>query len=90
MTNAELCAWLREHSSGVYRPSAEAAERIEELSATVDRLLAHCPDMECYTCSEIICPHGEPLHFHHDGCPACAQEEAGAAPAHPGEEGDPA
>lgn len=76
MTNTELCEWLRGHSSGVYRPSAEAAERIEELSAQVDRLLAHCPDYECHTCGEIICPYGEPLHFHHDGCPACAENEA--------------
>lgn len=75
MTNEELCAWLREHSSGAYRPAAEAAARIEELSAQVDALLQHCPDGECLTCGEIICPHGEPMHFHHDGCPTCAQLE---------------
>lgn len=75
MTNDELCTWLRDHSSGVYRPSAEAAARIEELSAKVDRLLAHCPDGGCHTCGEIICPYSEPLHFHHDGCPACSWAE---------------
>lgn len=26
-----LCQWLRENSSGIYRPSAHAAERIEYL-----------------------------------------------------------
>lgn len=51
------------------------AER-QRLSAMVDKLLAHCPDGECFTCGEAVCPHGEPLHFHHDGCPACYQEEA--------------
>jgi len=26
---------------------------------------------ECTRCGELDCPHGEPLHWHHDGCPAC-------------------
>jgi len=26
---------------------------------------------ECLACGERDCPHGEPLHYHHDGCPAC-------------------
>jgi hypothetical protein len=29
-----------------------------------------CSDAECLICSIIACPLGEPLHFHHDGCPA--------------------
>jgi hypothetical protein len=33
MTPQELCAWLREHSSGVYRPAADAADLIEQLLA---------------------------------------------------------
>jgi hypothetical protein len=33
-----LCKWLREHSSGIYRPSAEAATVIEELIAEVELL----------------------------------------------------
>jgi hypothetical protein len=36
-------------------------------------LLAHCPGPECFTCGEAVCPHGEPLHFHHDGCPSCCE-----------------
>ena len=31
MEDPELCKWLRDNSSGTYRPSAEAASRIEEL-----------------------------------------------------------
>lgn len=30
-----------------------------------------CPAEECAECGERDCPHGEPLHYHHDGCPAC-------------------
>jgi len=37
----------------------------------VDALLAQCETAECAVCGSICCPHGEPLHFHHDGCPAC-------------------
>jgi DNA repair exonuclease SbcCD ATPase subunit len=47
----------------------------ELLRAQVDRLLAHCPDGECLTCGEIICPHGGAMHFHHDGCPSCAMHD---------------
>ena len=46
------------------------------LGAVVDKLLAHCPDGECPTCGEAVCPHSSGLHFHHDGCPACAEHEA--------------
>jgi hypothetical protein len=45
--------------------------RIEELTRERDRLLDHCPGVECSECAVICCPHGDPLHFHHDGCPAC-------------------
>lgn len=52
-----------------FRDGAASKEKI------IDALLNHCEDGECHVCSQIICPHGEPLHFHHDGCPACAQDE---------------
>lgn len=29
-------------------------------------------DGECAICGKIMCPFGDPLHFHHDGCPSCA------------------
>jgi len=42
---------------------------------TLDKILAGCPDAECAECGAIICPLGDPMHFHHDGCPAEAQLE---------------
>ena len=36
--DAELCKWLRDNSSGIYRPSAQAANRIEELLVLVSKL----------------------------------------------------
>lgn len=36
--------------------------------------LAECDDPECMICAIAYCPHYEPLHFHHDGCPACVFE----------------
>lgn len=30
-----------------------------------------CDDMECEECSKRDCPHKDPLHYHHDGCPSC-------------------
>lgn len=47
----------------------------KEAMVKLDLLLAHCPDAECSTCAAIICPHADQMHFHHDGCPSCAQEE---------------
>lgn len=35
-----------------------------------------CTDSECHECGEKDCPHREPLHYHHDGCPACDCEPA--------------
>lgn len=40
-----------------------------------DEMLAECKMDECALCGSIVCPHGEPLHFHHDGCPACSFDE---------------
>lgn len=55
--------------------AAERSRKIRDydrLVKMVDALLAHCPDAECSECAKVVCPHGEPLHFHHDGCPACS------------------
>jgi len=30
-----------------------------------------CKEAECFACSVLMCPHAEPMHLHHDGCPAC-------------------
>lgn len=40
-----------------------------------EELMKQCGDAECGECAKIMCPHGEILHFHHDGCPACAMAE---------------
>ncbi len=34
----ELIQWLRDNSSGVYRPAAEAADRLERMSAALELL----------------------------------------------------
>lgn len=31
-----------------------------------------CKNFECVICGERDCPFGEPLHYHHDGCPVCS------------------
>jgi len=28
-------------------------------------------ETECIDCGAIDCPHGDPMHYHHDGCPSC-------------------
>jgi hypothetical protein len=48
---------------------------VVRLDKIINELLAHCSIGECGVCSEIVCPYKEPLHFHHDGCPACAELE---------------
>lgn len=49
---------------------------IRHLEIQVQSLLEHCSDAECTQCSQIICPHDDPLHFHHDGCPSCSGRKA--------------
>lgn len=53
---------------------------LEHSNDAVDAVLKLCPVGECMTCARIACPHADPMHFHHDGCPTCA-EVAGAKPA---------
>lgn len=38
MTTPELIAWLRDNSSGVYRPAKEAADRMERMYRALDQL----------------------------------------------------
>jgi len=58
------------------KSKVEELEREKQtMGEQLDHLLAHCKDSECEVCSKIICPHGEPLHFHHDGCPCCVTYE---------------
>lgn len=41
--------------------------------AYLEALFQRCDNWECLSCGVLFCPYGEPLHFHHDGCPACEQ-----------------
>lgn len=52
----------------------QANQTIARMEEMVDRLLAHCDKEggECCQCSTIVCPHKDPMHFHHDGCPSCS------------------
>lgn len=60
----------------VHTRLAAAVQNPEEFGPwAVDCILAECPDPECMECGRLICPHHEPLHFHHDGCPCCSSEE---------------
>lgn len=47
---------------------------LPESDKAVDEILKLCPIGECMACARIVCPHADPLHFHHDGCPTCAEE----------------
>ena len=58
------------------RAEAEALrKRVADDERKLDALLSHCDDGECVTCGQIICPRGDGMHFHHDGCPSCAQAD---------------
>jgi hypothetical protein len=41
MTNSELIDWLKENSSGVYRPAREAADRMQRMDKALRDML-HC------------------------------------------------
>ena len=41
--------------------------------SVIEFLMSQCDDGECHICGQIVCPHKEWLHFHHDGCPSCTE-----------------
>ena len=45
-------------------------ERLWDVLAEGHPKLEDCPDPECMVCGYRECPLNEPMHFHHDGCPA--------------------
>lgn len=67
------------HADGEYVTYVEVKQELATLHARIAALLDHCPDAECATCAAIICPHDCGLHYHHDGCPACAEHEENPA-----------
>lgn len=58
---------------------ASTTQDADKRDAQIQALLDHCLNPECHICGEIICPHKHWLHFHHDGCPACAEHDAALA-----------
>lgn len=58
-----------------YKVQKMQADEVYKAQATIDKLLNHCDDPECWDCGKIICPHEDEMHFHHDGCPTCAEME---------------
>lgn len=52
---------------------AELKEMHEKIDKILSLLLNHCErdGGECSICAKIICPHGDDMHYHHDGCPQC-------------------
>ena len=56
MNDKELCQWLRDNSSGVYRPSAVAADRIEELLEALNEILEvdHSESEDAYIMRGIV------------------------------------
>lgn len=61
---------MSDHYDG-YIPFACSCNDKGECAGPCDACHAH----ECLACGERDCPHGEPLHYHHDGCPACVFDE---------------
>ena len=49
------------------------AKRSGKPEDVLNQLLNECPDAECGICAVIMCPHEDSFHFHHDGCPSCAE-----------------
>lgn len=56
--------------------NARLETRLSEAHKQLDRFLnEHCKGGEyCELCADIICPHKDTLHFHHDGCPSCSYD----------------
>lgn len=52
-----------------------AAINWENFKEAVKKHPKNCDEDECIYCGYRDCPHQEPLHYHHDGCPACVNEE---------------
>ena len=74
MSLEELKKFIEEYTKGQFKITGEQLRIAEwHLSDTFD--MKDCDDAECIYCGILICPYSEPLHFHHDGCPACYQDE---------------
>lgn len=54
-----------------YQAMSIVKHDVTKFGAEADKLLKMCLEAECSKCGEILCRYGDPLHFHHDGCPTC-------------------
>lgn len=67
-------------------------EFIHKINLYLHNYFAACDDDECLMCGEFMCPYGEPLHLHHDGCPACYsitnRDEEALVTKHPNDSND--
>jgi hypothetical protein len=69
MENGVLVAKLREIAD---RIESYAPEEVVDDNPYYDpNHPDDCMEDECLFCGVRDCPHNEPLHYHHDGCPAC-------------------
>lgn len=46
---------------------AEILDRIRDFFLAIDK--------ESEIAAMMVCPHGEPMHFHPDGCPSCVEDD---------------
>lgn len=71
--------WLSEldHLNGELMMCAmQANDRPTMMGKLYDLLNFLSPSGEHEAAGVLACPDGEPMHFHHDGCPMCIQQEA--------------
>jgi len=57
MKSKELKQWLRDNSSGCYRPSAQAADYIQELEECLSEAVDRIESLEAALCDIAVMPH---------------------------------
>ena len=67
--------WYQADADALIGEVLRLRARVADLEATAT---TSASADECEACAERDCPHGEPMHHHHDGCPACTEETADA------------
>jgi hypothetical protein len=73
---------FHQHSERSIKSMRQCADELEAaLAEGVPSAEPGVPGSEvlCEACAKVFCPHGERLHFHHDGCPACGDDEPESA-----------
>lgn len=61
------------HATRIIQTNPHCYGYVADAIMAADILLKIC-DLghgECSKCGTLCCPHDDPLHFHHDGCPSC-------------------